>query len=158
MAAAVITVNVTPSYRRNSSEEELTTLISGDWPLRQQQDLGPYADILVAVARGRVVTVREIEGLRVIEVDPRRRVQFQLGVCPPQALSARGRPSPEQMRWRRGEHWPVKAFHWSIEALCASLGIDSSSSTAEIRGFELSVDDVGNAHVWCPPGKTVTIH
>lgn len=153
----MIVVNVTPTYRRSLSYDEVTSLIRGDWPVRQQEDLTSYADLLVGVARSRIAAVRKIDRIEVMQVEPRRRVRCDLSPWP-EAEAAVGRPSPEAFRWRPGEHWPVKTLRWGIDDFCDALGIGQSVSQVSLEGFSLTVEPSGKAELWCPAGATVTIH
>lgn len=111
----MIAVNVRKSAHGLKGEDDLRSSVAeGEWPLRSGVGLEEVARerVLCAVRSGRVVGAYEIEDHYLLPAPKGQRydrVRFALGETP-KAFEplVRHRQLPEQLRWRRGESWPIR--------------------------------------------------
>ncbi|MDH6238599.1 hypothetical protein [Cryobacterium sp. CG_9.6] len=105
-------------------------------------------DLLVAVARSKIVAIRKIDSVQDDTDEPSR---FVFNTQPSEeTLRLIGAQSP--VRWSQGEQWPVKFA--DTEELLSML---KPLATATLGKFTVVLAADGSLRVNCPPGQAVIV-
>lgn len=145
-------MNVTRNWRELSEPAEKIETVERAWPTRSEADkesmYSQKEDLLVAVARGKIVAIRKIDSVTPDEKEPSRFVFSTRESEETRQLI--GAQSP--VRWGRGEQWPVKFA--KREELISML---KPLPTTTLGKFTVSLTADGALKVTCPPGQEVIV-
>ena len=135
-----------------SEPAEKIETVERAWPTRNEADVASMysqtGDLLVAVARGKIVAIRKIDSVEPDEEDPSR---FVFSTQPSEETRQLiGAQSP--VRWVRGEQWPVKFAE--REELISML---EPLPTTTLGRFTVALTADGALKVTCPPGQEVIV-
>ena len=148
----MILVNVTRSWLATNTPEKKIETVERAWPTRNAVEVARMfeqeGDLLVAVARGKIMSVRTIESVSTDEDEPSR---FVFMTKPFEAAAPLiGVRSP--VVWGRGEQWPVK-FGEKGELLSMLEPMPS----ATLGKFTATLTADGDLRVACPKGRAVIV-
>ncbi len=112
----------------------------------EMSDLFDHDDYLLAVLKNEVVAVRHIDETFLMG----GKVVFATSPAP-EVASAIGRRLPDNLAWKRGEAWPLKAAdsEWLEQV--------SAARTATLGAYRLTLAPNGSLHVSAPDGGAVVV-
>lgn len=155
-----VAVNVKQLWKPHLTRLEADEVISGDWPLRRgvtRADVEAAADILVAVRRNKAVAVRRICEVQSASSDGYR-VRFHLADADESWQAILKRPTPDILRWRQGETWPIKIVD-TKDLVAAMEGSSLANEPADVvvGGFTVRLVSRSRLEVVAPHAATVVI-